>query len=61
MRGEAMHLAVHSDDKFRRACDGRRRMRRPNEDTDTALFDDVSCIRCQRTRAWRDAAKEVAA
>ena len=50
-----MHFAVRDEaaGRHRRACNSRVRYRRPNEDTDTALREDVTCIRCRGTKAWR--------
>lgn len=64
---DAFHFGVRAEDgHWHRACTPNRRLSRhgPNEDTDTADPDEVSCQRCRRTRAWLDApsrAKHVAA
>lgn len=54
---EAFHFAARPSGRgrYHRACDSRIRYRLPNEDTDTTALIEVSCLRCQRTRAFQDA------
>ena len=45
-----MHYAVRDGgDRWRRACNRNRTMRRANGETDTDDKQDVSCIRCRRS------------
>ena len=47
-----MHYAVRDGDRWRRACNRNRTMRRPNCETDIGDKTDVTCARCRRSTAF---------
>lgn len=52
---DELHYAVRDGyRRWHRACNRHKRYYGPNEDTDTREREEVSCLRCRRTRAWRN-------